>query len=96
MLRGEATDEEFARFKQAAHDVAPSEIYEFSLKEDFLQRLANLNPVATTLFYEQFVENVCAILIGLPPSRRRRLSAPIADRLRHAFGIPFACMVSRT
>ena len=64
-------------FSQETLRAAPDETYEFRLDEPFLQRLATLNPVATTLFYEQLAEAIFTKLVGMPPSNRRRASRTV-------------------
>ena len=56
MQEGSAEYEQFVQAsKEAATTAAQqsAEEYEFKLTEEFQQRLATLNPVATTLFYER-------------------------------------------
>ena len=45
---------------------------DFSLDEMFLQKLAIMNPVATTLVYEEMVAAIFTSLVGLPPSQCTR------------------------
>lgn len=71
----------------------PVEEYEFKLGKDrerYLQRLASLNPVATTLFYEQICEAIFTHLVGLPPTGKRNVvTKPAAERQKGLFGVPF-------
>ena len=91
VLRGEATAEEVEAFCTETLRAAPDETYEFRLDEPFLQRLATLNPVATTLFYEQLAEAIFTHLVGMPPSHKRKVSRarPGEARPRGFLGAPF-------
>ena len=67
-----------------------TEEYEFKLSEAFMQRLATLNPVATTLFYEHMCEAIFTHLVGLPPTGKRNVVyKPAAQRQRALFGVLF-------
>ena len=52
---------------------------EFKFDEAGFQRLANQNPVATTLMYERFTSVFLEVLLGLPSDRRRRVTTPMLD-----------------
>ncbi|CAK0898089.1 unnamed protein product, partial [Prorocentrum cordatum] len=76
--------------KSAPH--CADESYTFSMDEAFLQRLATLNPVATTLLREQMAEAIFTELAGMPPRHKRRKSQLIDDNTPHRgiFGTPWA------
>ena len=95
-LRGEMDDSEYADFVAASKAAASTaaghadEEFEFKLSEGFMQRLATLNPVATTLFYEHMSEAIFTHLVGLPPTGKRNLVyKPAAQRQKGLFGVPF-------
>ena len=68
----DTTAPEYLEFCHAVLRSAPDETYEFQLTERFVQMLATKNPVATTLLYEELCESVFTLLLGMPPSFRRR------------------------
>ena len=97
-LRGEMDEEgsEYADFVAASKAAATTaagladEEYEFKLSEAFVQRLATLNPVATTLFYEHMCEAIFTHLVGLAPTGKRNVVyRPVASRRKGLFGVPF-------
>jgi len=55
------------------------------LSEDWVQRLASLNPVALCLEFEKMVTAIFTHLLGMPPTGRCRSSAPVAKE--RAIGI---------
>ena len=70
--------------------------YELKLTEDFVQRLAMLNPVATTLLYERISTAIFTHLVGLSPSGSRLdgshghcATTRIESRGRGMCGVPF-------
>ena len=64
----------------------PGEVFEFEFSPAFCQRMASESPVACTLFFEQFIEAIFELLIGMPPTARRKASKPVAKRRRGLFG----------
>ena len=70
VLRGTASAEEKAHFQRQMTDAQPDATYDFSMDEDFWQLVATLNPVATTLFYEQFANAVFTYIVGMLPSEK--------------------------
>ena len=100
-VRGEMVEggDDCRDFVKATKDAATTaagqtgEEYEFKLgkaREGYLQRLASLNPVATTLFYEQMCEAIFTHLVGLPPTGKRNVVyKPAAQRPKGLFGVPF-------
>jgi hypothetical protein len=91
VVRGEASAEEIEAFCDESLKAAPDQSLKFSLDEQFLQRLATLNPVATTLFYENLVNAVFTELVAFPPSHKRKLTrAAVGEvRLRGFHATPF-------
>ena len=87
----EATPAEVQSFLQAALAAAPDETYDFKLHEDFMQHLAIMSPVATTLFYEQLSTAIFTHLIGLASTAQRKSSTNRAEEeeIRGIFGQPF-------
>lgn len=61
----------FIEFLQATDgdgDKAPTASFDIPVDERALQELATLNPVATTMFYEEVSETVFTCLIGMRPA----------------------------
>ena len=74
VVRGQASAEDVGAFCAASLQAAPDQSFQFRLDETFLQRLATMNPVATTLFYKSLVEAIFTELVGMPPSHKRNIS----------------------
>ena len=74
VLRGEASEEEVQQFYDASLACEPDTTCKFDLDERFLQKLATMNPIATTLVYEQMTEAIFAELVRLAPVYRRKTS----------------------
>ena len=92
MLRGGASEEETDAFYRRHLASAEDETYTFGFQEHLLQKIATMNPVVTTLFYEQVADAVFTNLVGLPPSSERKITPSQSDakRRRGIFGMPFA------
>ena len=88
----EELDAALENFNQRVREVGalPNEEFEFQLNEALQQKLAALNPVATTLFFEQLSEAIFTHLIGMPPTGKRKASARAATRARGVLGRCFA------
>ena len=72
VLRGDASEEEVQQFYDASLACEPDATCKFNLDERFLQKYATMNPIATTLVYEQMAEAIFAELIRLVPVYRKR------------------------
>ena len=86
VLQGAASAQDVQAFKAKVAALAPTEMYEFKLEESFMQWLATRNPVTTTLFYERLTDAVFSVLVGVPPSHKRRKALPAPLRPRGFLG----------
>ena len=97
VLQGVASIDSVREFLNKVAATQPAQTCEFSLDEKVLQWLATQNPVATTLFYEQLMDAVFSVIMGVPPSHRRRKSIPVQRRTRGGFGKGVAwCLIHET
>ena len=71
VLRGDASVEGLQQFYGASLACEPDSTCKFNLDERFLQKLATMNPIATTLVYEQMTEAIFAELVRLARVYRR-------------------------
>ena len=63
---------EFLQASDAGGEQAPRASFDIPLNERSLQESATVNPVATTMVYEELTETVFTYLIGLRPALRRK------------------------
>ncbi|CAK0807187.1 unnamed protein product [Prorocentrum cordatum] len=89
VLRGEAPEDAVQRLCEESLACSPDATYKFDLDEAFLQTLATMNPVATTLVYEQMSEAIFTELVALPPNHRRKKSVGAEDAPKGFLGTPF-------
>ena len=71
-LQGNLPEEETEAFFREHLAAGEDETYTFPFSETFMQTMANMNPVATTLVYEEIADAVFTHLIGVPPSNKRK------------------------
>ena len=91
ILREDAMPEDMEQFMSDSLQAAPDASSKFQLDERFLQKLATMNPVATTLVYEQMTEAIFTELVQLAPVLRRKTQADMrAEPVRGFLGVPFA------
>ena len=90
LLQGAASGEDVQAWLDKLTASGNPEVFEFSLDEQFLQWLATRNPVATTLFYEQFTDAVFTARIGVPPVNKWRKSVKLEERPRGVLGTGLA------
>ncbi|CAK0798449.1 unnamed protein product [Prorocentrum cordatum] len=89
VLHGHASEEAVQRFCENSLACAPDASHKFALDESFLQALATMNPVATTLVHEQMAESIFTELAGLPPNHRGKKTVDAESVPRGFLGTPF-------
>ncbi|CAK0867394.1 unnamed protein product [Prorocentrum cordatum] len=89
VLHGDASEEAVQRFCEDSLACAPDASHKLALDGSFLQTLATMNPVATTLVHEQMAESIFAELVGLPPNHRKKKTVDAESVPRGFLGTSF-------